>query len=73
VLCSGQRWSGPPKNRQICHDPQNESSPVVIEILKGNVLRFSQIDGEGRTNVVTFSDRLSVRRGVSDAGGAKIR
>ena len=46
---------------------------MVIEILKGNVLRFSQIDGEGRTNVVTFSDRLSVRRGVSDAGGAKIR
>jgi hypothetical protein len=62
-----------PKNRQIFHDPLNALPPVVIEILKGDVLRFSQIDGEGRTNVVTFSDRLSVRRGVSDAGGAKIR
>jgi acyl CoA:acetate/3-ketoacid CoA transferase len=39
---------------------------VTIEILKGDVLRFTQIDREGRTNVVTFSDRFDVRRGGFD-------
>jgi len=56
-----------PKNRQTFHDPLGELPPVTIDILSGDVLRFTQVDGEGRTNVVTFSDRLAVRRGVSDA------
>ncbi|MGE4302728.1 MAG: hypothetical protein AB7E24_01700 [Novosphingobium sp.] len=48
------------------HDPRAELPPVTIEILKGDMLRFTQVDREGRTNVVTFSDRFDVRRGVFD-------
>ncbi|SMC35379.1 hypothetical protein [Novosphingobium sp. B1] len=59
-----------PKNRQTFHDPLDELPPVMIEILKGDMLRFTQIDRDGRTNVVTFSDRLAVRRGVFDAAPA---
>jgi hypothetical protein len=55
-----------PKNRMTFHDPRDELPPVTIEILKGDVLRFTQIDHEGRTHVVTFSDRFDVRRGVFD-------
>ena len=55
-----------PKNRMTFHDPRDELPPVTIEILKGDVLRFTQIDREGRTNVVSFSDRFNVRRGVFD-------
>lgn len=62
-----------PKNRQTFHDPLDELPPVTIEILKGDALRFTQIDRDGRTNVVTFSDRLAVRRGVSDSTGTGIR
>lgn len=51
-----------PKNRMTFHDPRDELPPVTIEILKGDVLRFTQVDREGRTNVVTFSDRFDVRR-----------
>lgn len=51
-----------PKNRQTFHDPLGELVPVTIEILKGDILRFTQVDSSGRTNVVTFSDRLAVRR-----------
>jgi hypothetical protein len=53
-----------PKNRMTFHDPRDELPPVTIEILKGDVLRFTQIDRDGRTNVVTFSDRLEVHRDV---------
>ncbi|HKX77585.1 MAG TPA: hypothetical protein VJM34_03595 [Novosphingobium sp.] len=56
-----------PKNRMTFHDPRDELPPVTIEILKGDVLRFTQVDREGRTNVITFSDRFGVRRGVFDA------
>ena len=56
-----------PKNRMTFHDPRDELPPVTIEILKGDVLRFTQLDHEGRTNVVTFSDRFGVRRGMFDA------
>ena len=59
-----------PKNRQTFHDPLDELPPVTIEILKGDILRFTQVDADGRTNVVTFSDRLAVRRGVFDAAPA---
>jgi len=55
-----------PKNRMTFHDPRDELPPVTIEILKGDVLRFTQVDHEGHTNVVTFSDRFGVRRGVFD-------
>ena len=55
-----------PKNRMTFHDPRDELPPVTIEILKGDVLRFTQVDREGRINVVTFSDRFDVRRGVFD-------
>lgn len=55
-----------PKNRMTFHDPRDELPLVTIEILKGDVLRFTQVDHEGRTNVVAFSDRFDVRRGVFD-------
>jgi acyl CoA:acetate/3-ketoacid CoA transferase len=55
-----------PRNRMTFHDPRDELSPVTVEILKGDVLRFTQVDREGRTNVVTFSDRFDVRRGGFD-------
>lgn len=53
-----------PKNRIIFHDPQGGLPPVTIEILKGDILRFTQVDPDGRTNVVTFSDRFDIRRGL---------
>lgn len=55
-----------PRNRMTFHDTCDELPPVTIEILKGDILRFTQIDRDGRTNVVTFSDRFGVRRGVFD-------
>lgn len=55
-----------PKNRMTFHDPRDELAPVTIEILKGDVMRFTQIDAEGRPNVVTFSPRHTVRHGVFD-------
>ncbi|MCF8710332.1 hypothetical protein [Rhizorhapis sp. SPR117] len=55
-----------PKNRMTFHDPRDELPPVTIEILKGDVLRFTQIDRDGRANVVTFSDRFDIRHGVFD-------
>ncbi|EQB31354.1 hypothetical protein [Sphingobium ummariense] len=55
-----------PKNRMTFHDPRDELPPVTIEILKGDLLRFTQIGRDGHTNVVTFSDRFGVRRGVFD-------
>lgn len=50
-----------PKNRMTFHDADGEWPPVTIEVLTGDVLRFSQIDRDGRTHVVTFSDRFSAR------------
>ncbi len=55
-----------PKNRMTFHDPRDELPPVTIEILKGDVLRFTQVDRDGRTNVVAFSDRFCIRRGIFD-------
>jgi len=52
-----------PRNRQTFHDPQDELPPVTIEILKGDLMRFTQIDAEGRPNVVTLSPRHGVQRG----------
>lgn len=62
-----------PKNRQTFHDPLDQLPPVTIEILNGDVLRFTQVDRDGRTNVVTFSDRLAVRRELSNPREAGVR
>lgn len=62
-----------PKNRQTFHDPLGELPPVTIEILKGDLLRVTQIDREGRVNVVTFSERLAVRHGVSNLDDLEVR
>ncbi len=62
-----------PKNRQTFHDPLDELPPVTIEILKGDIMRFTQVDREGRTNVVTFSDRLAARRGGFDLAETGVR
>src|SRR3546814_3026821 len=45
------------KNRLIFHDPRAELPPVTIESLKGDVLRFTQVEEDGRTNVVMLSGR----------------
>lgn len=57
-----------PKNRMIFHDPRAELPPVTIESLKGDVLRFTQVDQDGRTNVVMLSGRHTVQPGVFDIG-----
>ena len=62
-----------PKNRMTFHDPCDELPPVTIEILEGDVLRFTQIDREGRTNTVSFSDRFDVRRGGFDVTARPIQ
>lgn len=46
-----------PKNRMAVHDPQDVLPPVTIEMLMGDVMRFTQIDAEGRVNVVTLAAR----------------
>ncbi|MEW6629130.1 MAG: hypothetical protein AB1431_20345 [Pseudomonadota bacterium] len=55
------------------HDPRDELAPVTIEILKGDVMRFTQVDADGRPNVVTFSPRHAVRRGIFDVASPGIR
>lgn len=57
-----------PKNRMIFHDPRAELPPVTIESLKDDVLRFTQVDEDGRTNVVILSGRHTVQHGVFDNG-----
>lgn len=52
-----------PRNRMTFHDPYDELPPVTIEILKGDRLRFTQVEPDGRTNVVTFSERFDARSG----------
>lgn len=56
-----------PKNRITFHDPRDELPPVTIEILKGDLMPFTQVELDGRTNVVTFSDRFDVRCGGLNA------
>ena len=56
------------KNRMIFHDPRAELPPVTIESLKGDLLRFTQVDEDGRTNVVMLSGRHAVQHGVFDSG-----
>ena len=56
-----------PKNRMTLHDPSGEFLPVTIEILKGDLLQITQVDRNGQTNIVTFSDRFDFRRTVFDA------
>ena len=51
-----------PKNRQTFHDPLNEFPPITIEILRNDLLRFTQVDAAGHTNVVTFAGRFAVER-----------
>ncbi|MGN6375503.1 MAG: hypothetical protein ACTHMG_08100 [Sphingomonas sp.] len=58
-----------PKNRLIFHDPRAELPPVTIESLKGDVLRFTQVDEDGRTNVVMLSGRHTIQHGVLDEEG----
>lgn len=59
-----------PKNRMTFHDAEGELPPVTIEILKGDMLRFSQVDRDGRTNVVTFSERFGVRHDAHEIRSA---
>lgn len=54
-----------PRNRMTFDDPHNELSPVTIEIFKGDFLRFTQVDAEGRPNVVTLSPRHSLPSGTT--------
>lgn len=61
------------KNRMIFHDADGEWPPVTIEILKGDVLRFSQVDREGRTHVVTFSDRFAARHDTGEVASTSSR
>ena len=49
-----------PKNRQTFVDPHDEMPAVTIEVLKGEMLRFTQVDRDGRQNVVTFAERFRV-------------
>jgi hypothetical protein len=53
-----------PKNRMIFSDPHDELPPVTIETLKDDVFRFTQVDKEGRTNIVMLSARHGVSRDV---------
>lgn len=62
-----------PKNRMIFHDPRAELPPVTIESLKDDVLRFTQVDEGGRTNVVMLSGRHTVQHGVFDIGNQESR
>ena len=62
-----------PKNRMIFHDPRAELPPLTIESLKGDVLRFTQVDEDGRTNVVMLSARHAVQHGVFDLGNPDSR
>lgn len=49
-----------PKNRMTFSDPLGELPPIMIEALKNDGLRFTQVDHEGRANVVVLSARHSV-------------
>lgn len=51
-----------PKNRQTFHDPLDKLPPVTVEILKDDLLRFTQVDAAGHTNVVTFAGRFAIDR-----------
>lgn len=51
-----------PKNRMIVHDPCDELPPVTIEVLDGDVLRFTQVDASGRSHVVALAARHIPRR-----------
>ncbi len=51
-----------PKNRQTYHDPLGEFPPVTVEILKNDLIRFTQIDAAGHSNVVTFAGRFAIER-----------
>ena len=62
-----------PKNRMTFHDADGEWPPVTIEVLKGDVLRFSQIGRDGRTNVVTFSERFDTRHDADEIGSVSLR
>lgn len=53
-----------PKNRMIFSDPRDELPPVTIETLKDDVLRFTQVDREGRTNIVILSARHGISRDI---------
>jgi hypothetical protein len=48
----------------IFHDPRAELPPVTIETLKGDLLRFTQVDEHGQTNIVVLSARHAVQHGV---------
>lgn len=62
-----------PKNRMTFHDSDGEWPPVTIEVLKGDVLRFSQVGRDGRTHVVTFSDRFGARHDAREIASASPR
>lgn len=51
-----------PKNRQTFHDPLGKLPPVTVEILKDDLLRFTQVDAAGHRNVVTFAGRFTIER-----------
>ena len=58
-----------PKNRMTFSDPRGELPPIMIEALEGDRLRFTQVDQDGRTNVVTLSPRHGVSRSVFGSAG----
>ncbi len=53
-----------PKNRMTFSDPRGELPAVTIEALKNDLLRLTQVDRDGRTNVVMLSARHGVVRDV---------
>lgn len=60
-----------PKNRMTFRDPEGAVPPVTIEALKDESLRFTQIDQEGRANVVILSSRHAISRDVIVGPGAR--
>lgn len=62
-----------PKNRMTFSDPRDVLPPITIEALKDDVLRFTQVDRAGRTNIVLLSPRHGITHGVIVADGAEKR
>lgn len=60
-----------PKNRMTVHDRRDQLPPVIIEALKGDILRFTQVDGDGHTHVVTLSAHHVVRPAKCDDSRAR--
>lgn len=53
-----------PRHRMTFRDPEGTVPPITIEALKDDSLRFTQVDQEGRANVVVLSSRHGISRDV---------